>query len=207
MPLAASLKLGSITGPAIQKGREGDLTVVAMRHAVWSDLDPKTGQPSGDRVHGLLSITKNLDFATPALHAAHKEGKELPDFVLRFFHLPRSGPECHYFTIALTKPKIAAIRLVMPSTSETDVAGVHEYEEVDFAYESIGWGTPAPPSEGLDKGTWSAKTATEELVRFAPDWVEEEAKQAVDKMTEAAKERARQEFDKELQEALAKQKK
>ena len=207
MPLAASLKLASVTGPSMQKGREGDIAVVAMRHGVQSEVDPKTGQPTGDRLHGLLTIVKNLDFATPELHEAHRSGRELTDWVLRFFHLPRSGPEAHYFTIALTKAKIAAIRLVMPTTAEPDMASVHEYEEVDFAYESIGWGTPPPPSEGLDKGSYTPKTVTEELVRFEPDWIEEQAKQAVDRLAEAAKERAKAEFDRELAEALAKQKK
>lgn len=207
MPQAASLKLGSVTGPSIQKGREGDIAVLAMRHAVKSELDPKTGLPKSDRVHGLFSITKNLDFATPELHKAHKEQRELGDFTLRFFHMPRSGPEAHYFTIALTKAKIAAIRLVMPTTASADLTSVHEYEEVDFSYESIGWGTPPPPSEGLDKGSYTPHTTTDELVRFEPDWIDEAAKQAFDKATEAAKQQAKAEFDKELAEALAKQKK
>lgn len=202
MPLAASLKLSNIAGTGVQKEREGDITVVGFRHEVESDLDPKSGHPTDDRTHRAFVILKNLDIATPALHEAHAANTKFGTWILRLFHMPRSGPEAHYFTVALTEARIASIKLVMPDLTsgveDPDYSNVHEYEEVAFFYESIAWAN-SPPAK--------PNTSTDTLVKFAPDWIEEEAKRGFDKLVDAAKEKAQAEFDKELKEKLEKYKK
>lgn len=204
MPMAASLALAGVTGSGIQKGRTGDITVLGFRHAVKNDIDPQKGTPTKHRSHTPVVIQKNLDLSTPELHKAHKEKREFDSFVLKFFHMPRSGSERHYFSLALTKARITAIRLVMPDVALSENANVHEYEEVEFTYDSIAWGSTPPPSdpkEGLEAGSYAAHTSTDALVKFAPDWIEEQAKGSIKKLYEMIKEGAQKKFEEDLKKA------
>jgi type VI secretion system Hcp family effector len=207
MPLAASLKLDGVNGTGIQKGRENDITVVGFRHEVKNDIDPRTGVPTKARTHSAVVVQKNLDLATPELHQAHSQNREFANFELRFFHMPRSGGETHYYTIRLAKAKIAAIRLVMPDVALTTHSMVHEYEEVEFYYDSITYETPPPPKEGLEAGTYQPHTSTDSggalagKVKFAPNWFQEQAEEAVKKMYEAIKDAAQKKFEEDLKKA------
>lgn len=207
MPLAASLKLAGVNGTGLIKGREADITVVGFRHEVSNDVDPRTGLPTKARTHAPVVIQKNLDFATPELHKAHSENREFSTFELRFFHMPRSGGETHYFTVELTKARIASIRLVMPDAALTTHSMVHEYEEVEFYYDAITWKTPPPPSSGLEAGSYQPHETTDSggliagRVKFAPNWFAEQAEEGVRKIYEAAREAAQKKFEDELKKA------
>ncbi len=204
MPMAASLKLAGVTGTGVQKGRTGDITVVGFRHEVKTDIDPQLGSHTKTRTHAPLVIQKNLDFSTPELHKAHKEKRVFASFELNLFHMPRSGSERHYFTLALTNARISAIRLVMPDVALSANANIHEYEEVEFTYESIGWGSTPPPSdpkEGLEANSYKPHTSTDVLVKFGPDWLEEQARSSLAKMYQAVKEAAQKKFEEDLKKA------
>jgi type VI secretion system Hcp family effector len=200
MPLAASLKLADVKGTGVQKGREGEIPVIAFEHEVHSEIDPKLGRPLRSRRHAPLVIRKNLDFSSPFLAEAYERGTVFSDWVLRFFHLPRSGGEAHYFTISLTGARIASIDMVMPMTSDPDQSLVHEYEEVAWVYDSIVWGSAPPPSEGLEKGTYSQFSSSDEG-KFEPDWIEEAAKQALLDALAAATEAAKKKYAEEIRKA------
>jgi len=177
MALAASLKLGEIRGPSVIKGREGEIPVIAFRHRLASVLDPKTGLPTDDRRHGLLTITKNVDFASSHIREAQTKNREL-SFQLRFHRNPRSGSEYNHLTVVLTRARVVAYRMVMPPLTDARFSNVHEYEEVGFAYESIAWQNEAPP-QGLESGGFPSKTAKVVEARVGPDWIEEKAKAEV----------------------------
>ena len=177
MALAASLKLGDIKGPSAIKGREGEIPVIGYRHRLESVTDPKTGLPTPDRRHRILTIVKNLDFATPHIREAHTKDRELP-FALRFFRNPRSGGEYNYLTVILTRARVVSCRMVMPPLTDPKFTNVHEYEEVGFAYESIAWQNEPPP-QGLESGGFPSKTAKVVQARVGPDWIEERAKAEV----------------------------
>ncbi len=211
MPNAASLKLNGIKGTGQIKGREGDVTVVGFRHEVKNDIDPRTGTPTKDRTHTPLVILKNLDFSTAALHAAHADGRTFSTFELKLYHMPRSGNEHNYFIIKLDNAKIASMKLVMPDVALDMHSIVHEYEEVEFTYDSITYTTPdPPPAPSLDAGSYGPYSTTDSGtsglvtgsgVKFAPDWIEEGAEAQVKKMYEAVKEAAQKKFEEDLKKA------
>src|SRR5262245_20865151 len=101
MGMAAFLKAGAIVGTGLQKGREKLVCVTAFTHEITTPIDPTTKKPGGTRRHGPFIITKNVDIATPAFHAAQAGSVALEPWELRLYHMPRSGPEAHYFTITL----------------------------------------------------------------------------------------------------------
>jgi type VI secretion system secreted protein Hcp len=181
MPLSASLKLatksGEIKGPSVQEGRKGEIVVNAVRHEVASDMDAKSGKPTKDRTHTALVVTKNVDFSSPHLHEAHAKNDVFTTFVLRFFHMPRSGREHDYVAITLTNAQIASYATIMPHLAMKATSMVHEYEEIAFTYESIDWAARKHESDS-SPGSNPMNTSEVEAV-FAPDWVEEQAKAAV----------------------------
>src|SRR5882672_11848122 len=144
MPNAGAMQMSGITGTDIQTERKGNITVVAFTHEVKADLDPVTRRPNNKRTHLPLVVSKNIDFATPALHQAHQAGTEL-SLTLKLYHMPRDGNEFHYFTIHVGQAKIVGINTVMPDINASEM--MHEYEEVSFAYKSIGYEILPPPTE------------------------------------------------------------
>ena len=109
MPSNGSLKLatktGEVKGPALAEDRKGEIHVNAVRHEVYSERDEKTGKPTDGRKHDALVVTKNIDFSSPHLHEAHKKNEPFTTFALRFYHMPRSGPETGYLTITCTNAR------------------------------------------------------------------------------------------------------
>jgi type VI secretion system Hcp family effector len=174
---------------------------VGFRHELKNEIDAQKGVPTKNRIHSPVVIQKNLDYATPELHKSQKEKRVFPSFELKFYHRPRSGNETHYFTLTLTNAKIASIKLVMPDAALAANSNVHEYEEIEFTYESIAWGSAPAPTEGLEAGSYTPHNSTDILARFAPDWLEEQAKSYVRKMYEAVKEAAQKKFEEDLKKA------
>jgi type VI secretion system secreted protein Hcp len=202
MPLAALLQLSDIKGMARQKGAEGNIMVAAFTHEVHADLDPVTLKPNGNRTHGALVVTKNIDFGTPAIHEAH-ENKTKMNATLRLIRIPRSGPEFNYLTIHLTEAQIVSVNLVMPFVHTNEP--IHEYEEVSFIYKAIAYENHSP-KEGMEKDTIvnykvnDPDGALSRPLKFQPEWQEEKAKWAVKKIYEMAKDQAKKEVDAKIKE-------
>ncbi len=179
----AYMKVGSIKGPApfaaSDSGkRMGLIAVRAAIHHVASDIDTKTGRPTKDRTHQGFSVRKKIDFSSPHLHEAHKKGEENTVEIF-FFHMPRSGAEANYFIVTMTKARIVKYTLTMPHMTLPDprrpgIQSSHEYEDIEFMYESIDWAVKK--NEGDPTISIADKNSSDVLAAFGPDWIEEEAK-------------------------------
>ena len=138
-------KQGDIKGSVTQKGREGRIAVIAVSHEIVSPRDAASGLPTGKRQHKPLVITKELDKASPLLHAALVSNESLTSVTLDFFAAKIAGPaggagaEVNDYTIALTNASIASIRTVMPNNKLPDLAKLATYEEIAFTYQKITW--------------------------------------------------------------------
>src|SRR4051812_24272 len=78
-------KQGSIKGGVTQKGREGQIMVIAVSHEIVSPRDAASGLPTGRRQHKPLVITKEVDQSSPLLYNALVNNETITSFVLNFY--------------------------------------------------------------------------------------------------------------------------
>lgn len=137
-------KQGNIKGSVTQKGREGQIMVIAVSHEIVSPQDSASGLPTGKRQHKPLVITKELDKSSPLLYKALVSNETLTSFVLNFYRPAHQastggGAEEHYFRIELTNAAIAAIDFRMLNNKNPELLRYAEYEEIAFTYQKITW--------------------------------------------------------------------
>jgi|ERR1051326_3947092 type VI secretion system Hcp family effector len=126
MPLTAFLD-SPIKGAGIQKGREGKTPVIAANHHAAPDAAQ------------VFVIRKKLDLSTPEFHSMMEAGTVFDKWVLDFWHMPRSGPECKYVSVTLTEAKIAWINIVMPDLQVQENYPMHEYEDIAFTFKKASY--------------------------------------------------------------------
>ncbi len=170
----AYMKVGGIKGPSVITDLRKDLIPVrAATHQVASDINPKTGKLKDTFTHKTFSVRKKIDFSSPELHDAHRDNT--PNTVeIHFYHMPRSGPETLYLTITLTNARIVKYALTMPHVMAPGMNLVHEYEDIDFLYESIHWSFTKHASDPSPAA--NDKSSSDVMSSFGPNWLEEEAK-------------------------------
>ena len=144
MALAAYLSLtaerqGPIRGSVTQKGREGKILVLSTRHEIVSPRAPRTGLPTGKRMHKPLLITKELDRSSPLLYAILCTNENIREARFEYWMATPTGQEKQHFTIKLTNANIANIAFKMANIRNPKLARLVEYEEVAFTYEKIEW--------------------------------------------------------------------
>ena len=130
------VKSGEIRGSVIQKGREGKIAVIASDHEVKAP-------PGAKRQHGVYTITKEVDKATPLLYRAMVNGETM-SFELNYWQPSMGGAvgggqERLFYTVKLTNARISEIHMKMPNNKNPDLTRYAEFEEVSFAYDTIEW--------------------------------------------------------------------
>jgi type VI secretion system secreted protein Hcp len=148
MALNAYLKLkgkkqGDIKGSVTQKGREGLILVHAFSHEIKSPRDVASGQATGKRQHGLLTITKEIDKSTPLLFSAMVGAELMSTCELRCYAPSTTagamGVEVNHFNIILTNASIAGIKEALLHNSYPENVKLPFMEDVSFLYEKIQW--------------------------------------------------------------------
>jgi len=130
---------GQIQGSVTQKGREGQIAVIATAHEIVSPRDPASGLPTGKRQHKPFVITKELDKSTPLLYQALITNENLTTVEILFWRpSPVTGAEVQHFKVKLTNASIASIRTVHPDVRK-EPAPYKEYDQIELVYEKIEW--------------------------------------------------------------------
>jgi type VI secretion system secreted protein Hcp len=182
MPLIALLKVaagkgGEIKGAHISKAAgssqgatdgvmSGEVPVLAAEHRVESQIDPVSGQRLDERTFQPFVVTKLVDHSSPAFHKALATGDVFKEWKLNFKAMAEGEPKT-YLTVVLGGARIVSIRTVMPDLTIPANANVHEYEEIAFQYDDIGWG---------DNGTAAIRDTG---VNPGEDWAEAQARAAL----------------------------
>jgi type VI secretion system secreted protein Hcp len=129
-------KQGEFKGSVTQKGRENTIMVIAVDHQVRNDRG---------KVHGVYTITKELDKSSPLLYRALTTGETMASFELQFW-TPRvggaiggGGTEYQHYTVKLTNARIVDMKFKMLNNKNPELMRYAEFEEVSFTYESISW--------------------------------------------------------------------
>lgn len=144
MALAAYLTLtaarqGPIKGSVTQKGREGKILVISVRHEIVSPRTPRSGLPSGKRMHKPLLVLKELDRSSPLLYDILCTNENIPEVKLEYWTATATGQEKQHFTVRLTNANLSTINFKMANIRNPKLQRLVEYEELAFTYQRIEW--------------------------------------------------------------------
>jgi len=176
MAMNAFLSVNGLKGSARGQGKNKS-NVIGFEMNVESNRDTTTGLPAGNRRHRSLTVTKEIDNASPGLHKLHfSTGKSSVSgsASIEFWRVPPAGgQEEMYYQITMSNVRVAQIRTIMLMNKIDGNSLVPEYEEVSFTYESINFSYKA---KGDPAGNDSS---SETEVNPAPDKIEELARKTV----------------------------
>jgi type VI secretion system secreted protein Hcp len=144
-------------GNIYQEGHENEILVEAFSHTVTVPTDPQSGQPTGQRVHQPLTITKVFDKSSPMLYKALTTGERLPTCELKWYRTSKTGTQEHYFTIRLEDAIITNITGRMPNCQDPNQAHFTQLEDVSFSYRKITWTHEIASTSGEDDWRAPAK--------------------------------------------------
>ncbi len=137
-------------GNRYQEGHENEVTVQAFKHEIIIPRDPQSGQPSGQRVHQPLVITKIFDKSSPLLYAALASGERLSEINIKWYRTSMAGTQEHYFTHTLEDAMIVDIRGHSPNAQDPETAHFTHMEDVEFTYRKITWTHEVAGTSGDD---------------------------------------------------------
>lgn len=126
-------------GNIYQQGHEDQILVQAFEHQIIIPRDPQSGQPTGQRVHKPLMITKVFDKSSPLIFNALTSGEKLETCRLEWFRTSATGTQEHYFTIELTDAIIVDVKSSMPNCQDPANAHFTHLEDVYMTYRKIIW--------------------------------------------------------------------
>ena len=133
-----------------QEGHEDEVMVQAFKHNVMIPRDPQSGQPSGQRTHRPVTVTKIFDKSSPLLYNALCSGELLTNVEIKWYRTSASGTQEHYFTIKLVDAVIVDIKGYMPNCQDPANASFTHLEDVSFSYRSITWNHEVAGTSGSD---------------------------------------------------------
>ena len=120
-----------------QEGHENEALVEAFEHQIVLPRDPQSGQPTGQRVHKPLKITKVMDKCSPLLFRSLASGELLPEVEMKFYRTSVQGTMEHYFTIKLEDAIIVDIVEYMYNCQDPAMAHFTHLEDIYFTYRKV----------------------------------------------------------------------
>jgi type VI secretion system secreted protein Hcp len=130
---------GEIKGSVTQSGREDTMMIIGFSHEVVSPRDAASGRATGKRQHKPLTITKEIDKASPLLMQALVTNENLVSVILQFWQASRTGKELQFYTIHLENASIFEIKQEMLNNKYPENMKMKEMEHISFAYQRISW--------------------------------------------------------------------
>ncbi len=137
-------------GNIYQEGHEDEFIVQAFNHEVILPRDPQSGQPTGQRVHKPLTVTKVVDKSSPLLYQALTSGERLTKCEIGWYRTSSTGSQEKYFTTILQDAIIVGIRAYMPNCQDPSLSQFTHLEEISFTYRMIEWTHEVAGTSGGD---------------------------------------------------------
>ncbi|MCJ8315117.1 MAG: Hcp family type VI secretion system effector [Saccharospirillaceae bacterium] len=129
---------GEIEGACEIPSREGSMLVYAVDHCVELPTDNR-GVSSGRRLHRPLTITKEIDKASPMILQALCTGERLSEVSLDYYRIDEIGSEELYYKVILSNALVSKVKPWMPNSLDATKSGYRHMEDVSFIYEKIRW--------------------------------------------------------------------
>lgn len=141
---------GKIDGNCTMVGREDTILVYGFNHTIEIPRHKEDGLPTGKRRHGGLTVTKEIDQATPGLNQAMCTGERLSNVTLRKYRIDQTGQEEHFFTITLENAIVQQIKAEDLLSFTEEGKNARHLEHVTFSYEKIIWKHEVDSKESED---------------------------------------------------------
>lgn len=148
--ITAGAFTGESVGNTFQEGHEDQVMVQSMDHEVLIPRDPQSGQPTGQRIHKPVRVTKVFDKSSPLLQAALTSGELLEEVVISWYRTSATGVQEHYFTTQLEDAIIVNIRGYMHNCQDPSKSHFTHLEDVEFSYRKITWTHEVSGTSGSD---------------------------------------------------------
>ena len=149
-PITSGAFTADSVGNIYQEGHEDSVLVQAFEHVVTVPTDVQSGQPTGNRIHKPLTITKVFDKSSPLFYNALAHGEQLTKCELTFFRTSTDGTQEDYFKITLEDAIVTNIRAFMYNCQDPTKAHFTHLEEISFTYRKITWDHTKSGTEGFD---------------------------------------------------------
>jgi type VI secretion system secreted protein Hcp len=149
-PITQGAFTAESVGNIYQEGHEDEVLVEAFEHVITLPRDPQSGQPSGQRVHKPVIITKVFDKSSPLLYNALTSGEVLTNVEIKWYRTSMEGKQEHYFTIKLIDALIVDIQSYMPNCQDPGQAHFTHLEKVSMSYRAIEWTHEVAGTSGSD---------------------------------------------------------
>ena len=137
-------------GNVYQEGHEDQILVQAFSHQIIIPRDPQSGQPTGQRVHKPLMISKVFDKSSPLILNALTSGEILDSCHIAWYRTSSAGTQEHYFSIELADAVIVEVQSRMPSCQDPNMSHFTHLEDVYFTYRKITWTHEVSGTSGSD---------------------------------------------------------
>lgn len=136
-------KQGKFKGESPRDKWKDKFSGLSYRHQIQSPRDVATGQASGKRQHGPITVTKEWGASTPQIFQALVTNEVLTSVLFEFIHTTPDGSEEVYQTVKLTNATVSAVQYLTGTgesaeSAKTNAAyDTHELEQVSFTYQKI----------------------------------------------------------------------
>ncbi|WP_434652927.1 Hcp family type VI secretion system effector [Pseudomonas sp. R3-56] len=144
-------------GNTYQEGHEDQVMVQAVQHEMTIPRDPQSGQPTGQRLHKPLVITKVFDKASPLLLQALNSGERMTEVVIHWYRTSAQGTQEHYYTTKLEDAIIVDMKDYMLTCQDPGNSHFTHLQDVHFSYRKITWTHEVSGTSGSDD--WRIPTA------------------------------------------------
>ncbi|MFJ3369550.1 Hcp family type VI secretion system effector [Pseudomonas sp. NPDC086251] len=145
-------------GNIYQEDHQDKVMVQGFSHEVTIPRDPQSGQPTGQRVHKPLVITKVFDKASPLLLEALCKGEVMEIVEIQWYRTSTVGTQELYYTTTLLDAVIVHIKDYMHNCQDPANSHFTHLQDVHFSYRAITWEHQISRSMGADD--WRAPTAS-----------------------------------------------
>ncbi len=121
-------------------GREATIECISFSDSVRTARDASTGGATGSRTYEPLCIEKRIDKSSPLLAKALCNN-EVVEGIFRFYRPSPDGDGTtqQFFTVSITRGRIASIKRVSPSVIDPASANAPPTEVVEFVFGQISW--------------------------------------------------------------------
>ena len=137
-------------GNIFQEGHEDDIFIYSLSHNISLPVDIQSGQPTQQRIHSPISISKPIDKATPLLANALTSGERITRCEFKWFRTSSTGTQEHFFTTRLTDAIIVNIVTNLPNTQSEETSHIPPSETLSISYRKIEWEHVAAGTAGSD---------------------------------------------------------